>query len=236
VGLIVKSRIEMSRSQRVISTRFPTTYLFADIAASDDWDNLEHLANLTSRRVTQNSEGWGMFRPEDCAQGEGATLAMAPFAYLSPGGSRFTDGTYGAYYAGRDVDTAIDETVFHTEKFAREGRMPAIAFEKQVIEARIRGAFHDLRKQLPDKRILAPDSYAASQAFALKLRHQEKSHGIIYPSVRHAGGECIAVFLPRLISHCRRTIHLAYLWDGTRITSVQERSLMKEINPAGKRK
>ena len=109
--------------------------------------------------------------------------------------------------------------------------MEPVAFEKVVIEARIRGTFRDLRKELPDKKILSPDSYASSQAFALKLRSQEKSHGIVYPSVRSEGGECIAVYLPRLVSDCRRTLHLAYLWDGTRITSVQSRSLMKELMP-----
>ena len=234
--MTAESRLAWARSQRVISTRFPTIHLFADIAASDDWDNLEHIANLTSQRVRQNKGGWGMFRPEDCAQGEAATLAMAPFTTPNPAGSRFADETYGAYYAGRDLETAIDETVFHTEKFAREGRMPTIAFEKQVIEACICGSFQDLRKKLPDKKILAPDSYVRSQAFARKLRQQENSHGIVYPSVRHASGECIAVFLPRLISACQRTHHLAYLWDGTRITSVQARSLVKEMNPLGKQK
>jgi RES domain-containing protein len=213
----------------VVSTRIPSIPLFEGIAKRADWDDLERLANLTSPRIKQSTEGWGMLRPEDCAKGEGAELIMAPFAYPSPGGSRFADGTYGAYYAGRELNTAIDETVFHAEKFAREGRMPAIAFEKQVLEARINGSFHDLRKTLPDKRILSPNSYATSQVFALKLRKEERSHGIVYPSVRSAGGECIAVFLPRLISQCRRTMHLAYLWDGTRITGVQQRSMMKAL-------
>ena len=230
------SRLAWLHSQRVISTRFPSIHLFADIADNADWDQLERLASLTSTRVKENIEGWGMFPPEDCAQGGGATLVMASFAYLNPAGTRFTDATFGAYYAGKDLNTAIDETVFHTEKFAREGRMEPIAFEKQVIEARIRGTFHDLRNPLPDKKILSPDSYAASQAFALKLRSQEKSHGIVYPSVRSEGGECIAVYLPRLVSDCRRTQHMAYLWDGTRITSVQSRALMKELLPPEKKK
>lgn len=234
--MIAVSRLAWSHSQRVISTRFPSVHLFVDIAEQADWDQLERLANLTSARVKKNIEGWSMFPPEDCAQGKGATLVMAPFAYLRPGGTRFTDATFGAYYAGRDLDTAIDETVFHTEKFAREGRMEPLAFEKQVIEARIRGRFHDLRNSLPDKEILSPDSYTASQAFARKLRSQEKSHGIVYPSVRSKGGECVAVYLPRLVSDCRRTLNLAYLWDGTRITSVQSRSLVKELLSTEKKK
>ena len=234
--MIPLSRLAWAHSQRIISTRFPSVPLFEGVAKPDDWDDLQRLANLTNPRIQQTNEGWGMLRIEDCAHGEGADLIMAPFAYLRPGGSRFADQTHGAYYAGRDLNTAIDETVFHTEKFARESRLPAIAFEKQVLDARISGSFHDLRKALPDKKILSPDSYATSQAFALKLRAEENSNGIAYPSVRSAGGECIAVFLPRLISNCRRTRHLAYLWDGARITGVQERSMIRALTPLKKRK
>lgn len=234
--MIPLSRLAWAHSQRIISTRFPSVPLFEGVAKPDDWDDLQRLANLTNPRIQQTNDGWGMLRIEDCAHGEGADLIMAPFAYLRPGGSRFADQTHGAYYAGRDLNTAIDETVFHTEKFARESRLPAIAFEKQVLDARISGSFHDLRKALPDKKILSPDSYATSQAFALKLRSEANSNGIVYPSVRSAGGECIAVFLPRLISNCRRTRHLAYLWDGARITGVQERSMIRALTSLKKRK
>ena len=230
------SRLAWAHSQRIISTRFPNVALFEGVAKPDDWDDLQRLANLTNPRIQQTTDGWGMLRKEDCAHGEGADLIMAPFAYLRPGGSRFADDTHGAYYAARELNTAIDETVFHTEKFARESRLPPIAFEKQVLDARISGSFHDLRRALPDKKILSPDSYTASQAFALKLRAEENSNGIVYPSVRSAGGECIAVFLPRLISNCRRTRHLAYLWDGVRITGVQERSMIRDLTPLKKRK
>jgi len=149
---VVTSRITWSQSQRVIATRFPSKHLFEGVAAPDDWDNLERLANLTSPRVQQSESGWGMFKATDCATGEGASLIMAPFAYRHADGSRFTDGTYGAYYAGLDLKTAIDETVYHAEKFARDSRLAPITFEKQVLEARIAGTFHDLRKSLPDKK------------------------------------------------------------------------------------
>jgi hypothetical protein len=227
----VTSRIAWSQSQRIIATRFPTKHLFEGVAPKDDWDSLERLANLTSPRVQQSEQGWGLFKPGDCATGDGASLVMAPFAYLNPEGSRFTDGTYGAYYAGRDLRTAIDETVYHAQKFAREGRLPPMTFEKQVLEARIGGHFHDLRKSLPDKKILSPDSYAVSRLFARKLREQENSNGIVYPSVRSSGGECVAVFLPRLVSECRRTRHLAYVWNGSSIRDVYEMSAVDALKP-----
>lgn len=172
-----------------------------------------------------------MFAPADCATGEGASLVMAPFAYLSTDGSRFTDATFGAYYAGRTLETAIDETVYHAAKFAREGRLPATTFEKLVLNARIAGTFHDLRKSVPDKKILSPDSYVASQPFARQLREYEKSKGIVYPSVRSANGECIAVFLPRLVSDCRCTKQLAYVWDGEAISQVYEMSVVDGLKP-----
>lgn len=229
--LVPPNRVTWSQSQRVIATRFPSVHVFDDIAPRDDWDDLERLANLTSPRVQQSGAGWGMFKPEDCATGEGASLVMAPFAYLNPDGSRFTDGTYGAYYAARNLQTAIRETVYHAENFARHARMAAITFEKQVLVARISGSFHDLRKSAPNQKILSATSYASSQPFARKVRADEKSKGIVYPSVRSPGGECIAVFLPRLISNCRRAQYLDYVWDGKQISNVFERSLVQALQP-----
>jgi hypothetical protein len=223
--LIAVSRLLWARSQRIIATRFPSIHLFEGVAEQDDWDALERLANLTRSRVVQSNHAWGLFPETDVARGEGANLIMASYTYLNPNGSRFTDATFGAYYAARDLETAIKETVYHTEKFALEGRLAPVAFEKQVLEACISGSFHDLRKTVSDKKILSPTSYSASQPFAAALK-QQKSNGIAYPSVRHDSGECVAVFLPRLVSNCKRTIHLAYLWDGSRVTSVQKRTLL----------
>jgi hypothetical protein len=80
--------------------------------------------------------------------------------------------------------------------------------------------FHDIRgrmEQMPD--IYDPDSYLASQKLARVLK-RSGSNGIVYDSVRHAGGECLAVYRPRLIQNCRQGTHLRYVWDGKRISQV----------------
>jgi hypothetical protein len=41
-----------------------------------------------------------------------------------------------------------------------------------------------------------------------------KKDGIRYWSVRHKGGECVAVFRPCLLSNCIQAAHLGYQWDG----------------------
>jgi hypothetical protein len=62
-------------------------------------------------------------------------------------------------------------------------------------------------------------SYPASAAFARRLREAD-SNGIAYCSVRHAGGECAAVFWPDCLGRCVQSSHYAYHWDGNAIVAV----------------
>ena len=68
-----------------------------------------------------------------------------------------------------------------------------------------------------------PDDYSPSQTFAKPLRDQ--GHwGLVYRSVRHEGGECIAAFKPQAVSIPMAGAALAYVWDGERISKVYEKS------------
>ena len=42
---------------------------------------------------------------------------MAAFTHLNPEGSRFSDGSWGVFYAAHSVATAVEETVYHRERF-----------------------------------------------------------------------------------------------------------------------
>jgi RES domain len=68
------------------------------------------------------------------------------------------------------------------------------------------------------------DSYAAGQTPARALKAMN-SCGIAFDSVRHAGGECAAVFRPPALSNCIQGPHFGYVWDGTQITTVYEKKL-----------
>jgi hypothetical protein len=61
-----------------------------------------------------------------------------------------------------------------------------------------------------------------SQELARSLR-DNGSNGIAYASVRQEGGECVAVFRPRLLSICRQERHLCYVWDGQSIAMIYEK-------------
>jgi len=87
-------------------------------------------------------------------------------------------------------------------------------------------SLHDIRGQreaLPAP--YHPSSYAVSQETARNLRNAG-SDGIVYESVRDSGGECAAVFRPRLLSNCRQERHLCYVWDGRAISTVYEKRLL----------
>jgi hypothetical protein len=66
--------------------------------------------------------------------------------------------------------------------------------------------------------MLHSTDYGPSQALARELR-AAGSDGVVYPSVRHAGGECVGVFYPDLIKPCVQAQHLIYSWDGERLSA-----------------
>ena len=73
--------------------------------------------------------------------------------------------------------------------------------------------------EMPD--VYDPSSYAASQKLGRELR-DAGSNGIAFDSVRRDGGECVAMFRPRLVQNVRQGVHLRYAWDGNAISEVYE--------------
>ena len=149
---------------------------------------------------------------------------MASFTHIAPDGARFTDGTFGAYYCAKTLDTAVAETRYHRENFLRATDEPAQEVDMRVYAADVDADLVELRdKQSEHPDLYTPDDYSASQSFARAQRNQA-ADGIVYSSVRDDGGECAAVYRPRLISNCRQERHLAYVWDGERIANIYEKA------------
>ena len=86
-------------------------------------------------------------------------------------GGRFTDSTFGAFYAARSLGTAIAETRYHREVFLRATQEAPIELTMRSYCADVGAKFHDLRgqrAQLPA--IYDPDSYVTSQVLGRELR------------------------------------------------------------------
>lgn len=211
---------------RIIPSRFPTIHLFERIADPADWDALYWLESLTNPRLRQEVGAIELVPAEERVVGPGATVIMAPFTHINPDGSRFADSTFGVFYAAATLTTSIAETRFHREQFLRATRQEPIELDMRSYLADVAAKFHDirgLRAELPQ--IYDRDSYVSSQEFGRGLR-RGGSNGIAYDSVRHEGGQCLAIFRPRLIQNLRQGMHLRYVWDGARISRVYELRLI----------
>jgi RES domain len=153
--------------------------------------------------------------------GAGSTYVMAPFTHISVNHKgRFHDGSFGAFYATNSFETALLETVHHTQVFcAKTAELPGWIADKRELIGGIDTVLTDI--QVGCDHLLAPDDYNASQAFARNIK-AEGSNGILYPSVRHEGGICFAAFYPDVMYIPVQGRHISYHWNGSRIDLIKD--------------
>jgi hypothetical protein len=209
------TRIRWSHAYRIINSRYPPIDVFERVADPGDWDALFRIEALTNPRVR---EEWGeiaLVPPGQRVSGPGASWLMAAFTHIGHP-TRFSDGSYGIYYAGRKLDTAVRETAFHFGVFFANTREPrGTELELRVlVSQRLNQRFHDVRAGHAE--LHRPDDYRPSQTFARPLR-DAGSNGLVYRSVRHPGGVGLAVFRPKAIPRPQQGAHLRYHFDGHRI-------------------
>jgi RES domain len=140
----------------------------------------------------------------------------APFCHPHPLGSRFNGPDRGAWYAGFALETSQAEVAFHKSvALAETGWTSEESITYDDYLADFSAAFHDLRRATGFRACLDPRSYVASQELAERLL-DEGSLGIVYPSVRHAGGMCLACFRPPLVVNVRRDAMYRFTFTGGR--------------------
>jgi hypothetical protein len=190
------------------------------ISDAANFVTLLEIEALTNPRVREEAGAYRKVRPEDAIAGPGSTPIMASFVYSGP--SRFCDGSYGVYYAGREEETAIAESRYHTEAFLRATHQPSIDVDKRLYVATIDGEFDDIRGRSMRSKLYAaaPDDYGYSQRYAHRLYARNRVDGIVYNSVRNAGGQCLAAFRPRCVSRAHIRKYVQFRWDGRRIAGV----------------
>jgi RES domain len=149
-----------------------------------------------------------------------ARIINAAFTYTSEGGSRFNSKDRGAWYAAKSITTSQAEVIFHAT--ARLAAMDDFNDDLWYDEylADFDGDYHDLRISDGFEGALAPDSYVRSQMLAEELM-SHGSLGIVYPSVRHPGGTCIACFRPALVTHVRKNRTFRFRWSGKPKPSIE---------------
>jgi len=210
---------------RLVPSRFPPVGLFDLVADRDDIEILAALEGLTNDRLRQETGDLQLVPEAECQYGPGTTPIMAAFTHINPEGSRFSDGYYGVYYAARSIETALAETRYHRERFLSRTREPAIEVDMRSYACNIDVLLHDIRNDegaFTD--LYNPASYASSQPFAVCLRNEHSSNGIVYNSVRDPGGECVAIFRANIPqAPVVQGPHYCFVWDGASIVETYKK-------------
>lgn len=215
------ARVRWERATRIIASRYPPIDLFERVDADPSvWEALIAAEMLTNPRVRDETGEIALVAPEERISGPGATYVMASFTHLNPKGSRFSDGSFGVYYAAIDFPTARAETIHHFERFARDSGDAVRDIDMRVVVGRVDERFHDIASLADPQRaaVLAPDDYAPGQALGRRLR-EAGSNGVVWPSVRHAAGTCLGAFRPRAVQPPVQERHIRYHYDGSRVSA-----------------
>lgn len=212
-GSLMASPIYWPDAARIIGSEYAGENLFDQVASSEDFEDLLALADLTSPALRAAQGEIDLVPLNDRLYGPGTGLVMSAFSW--PGHeSRFSDGTFGVFYAGGTIETAIAETTYHQARFLVG--LPPTVIDKTLIFITVHETLVDVRSPHPaPPGIYDPLDYRLAQAFGATLR-QQQALGIVYDSVRDMPtGECVAILRPpALVPPVRVHQAVEYHWDG----------------------
>ncbi|PLX68070.1 MAG: hypothetical protein C0603_08130 [Denitrovibrio sp.] len=217
----------------IIPTCYPPLFLFEDVASQEEFEFLYELENMTNPRMDDVDSMLGdveLVPIEDRVYGHGATCIMGAFTHPNVNGDRFTDGTYGVFYASNSLECAVYETAYHRSQFFKISNEPKCEIEMRVYNVDIDTKLVDIREDVFESlAIYHKSNYTESQKLAKELKRLGKA-GLVYNSVRYINGENVAIFKPKSCSNCREMKNLKYVWDGKKINGVYEISGARLIN------
>lgn len=221
-GLPPKRKPRWKHQYRIIPAQVPLTDLFERL------DMTEHMTRALwasqariNPRILQQTGHLHWIRNGDMLHGLHASIVMGAFTHTRIP-TWFSDGLFGIYYATRSQLTAIHETVYRKQRYAVERGVPPQGFHMRVWIGEVLKSCYDIRAK-PYNNLHDPDNYGPSQAFTrFLLGADPDAYGIVYHSVRHAGGDCLAALRPVTVSLPKQGAHLVYQWNGTKITEVIE--------------
>jgi len=197
-------KVEKDGTHRLIPYRYSDRGRpILNLLAQDDDDLLSDLTELegatNDRLLGESGRLPGISAIELVSGFRLAHIVNASFTHPNPFGGRFNGAGRGAWYAAFEMQTAQTEVAFHRASELKEvGWKAEEAFSYIDYLADFRHEFHDIREDPDFVDCLNPNSYTASQTLGLTLL-TSGSAGIVYPSVRHKDGVCIACFRPPLV-------------------------------------
>jgi len=204
---------------RLIPSRFPPVELYELVADQKDQEALKALETLTNPRLSPDCGASDFLRPDDRHVTQ--PWLVAPFAYLEPEPTPYTDGSYGVCMAAETEKGALAAAVQRREAFMRATAMPATRLDMRQLVTPVSAMLHDLTAWpgLGDG--------AETRKLCQKLREQG-SYGILLASPFRAGESTAVLFRPTAMTRATQAKHYCFVWDGTRISGIYDYSNVTE--------
>lgn len=211
-------------TSRLVPTRLADETVLARIA--DDGPHLKDIFELdhatNDRLLAENALAAGIASHELVFGVPYFRIVNAAFCHPHPAGSRFNGPDRGAWYAAFELETAQAEVAHHKWLELVETQWLEETATYVEYRADFSADFHDLRGEAGFEKCLDPVSYVASQRLAEDLL-AAGSLGVVYPSVRKAGGTCVACFRPVVVGNARKGATFRFRWSGSPIPQIEER-------------
>lgn len=208
----------LPRTVRLVTTARLRESVLLGLVGEEDLAALAEIEGATSNRLLTQVRGSGEVQPYEMVYGvPHAAFINAAFAYAKPREiNRFNGPDRGAWYAGFDIDTSLAEVRFHMTQMLAATDVFDATVDYAELHASFAGDFLDLREH-PDHPSLNPEKslgYPAGNALAEAVR-VKGLNGIIYPSVRNAGGTCIAALFPHAVQSVAQGAIHRMTWNGS---------------------
>ncbi|MGO6852681.1 RES family NAD+ phosphorylase [Rhizobium beringeri] len=201
-------------SYRLIPSQFPPIGLFETVTRAADLEAVMELVGWTNDRLVADRI---QRLPEDqWVYGvANASIVMAAFLHVAPGGMRFNGPDLGAWYAADDLRTAAAEVGHHLRREAVARGVATMARTYRSYSANLIGDYLDIRgEQTLRADVYDGTSYAASQVLGEEVRSSGGA-GILYDSVRLRGGVAIVAHRPRNIQGVVQADHFEITVSAT---------------------
>lgn len=193
-------------THRLIPSQFPPIGLFDTVATAADLSAVMELAGWTNDRLV--TERINRLPQSEWVYGSpNASIVMAAFLHVAPGGMRFNGPDLGAWYAADDIRTAAAEVGHHLRRETVARGVVTMRRRYRAYASTLLGDYLDIRGQQTSRpEIYASESYVASQPFGEQIRASGGA-GLIYDSVRLVSGTNVVAHRPRNVTDILQTDH-----------------------------
>lgn len=191
---------------RLIPSQFPPIGLFDTVATAADLAAVMELVGWTNDRLV--ADRLARLPQAEWVYGvPNASIVMAAFLHVAPGGMRFNGPELGAWYAADELRTAAAEVGHHLRRETVARSRATMTRTYRAYSTKLSGNYLDIRGQQATRPgIYASDRYDAAQKLGEQVRASGGA-GLLYDSLRRRAGSNVVAHRPGNITDIVQTDH-----------------------------